>query len=55
MKWHMYLDINDHAALRLGDVDAGAKGSGNGFVDQCILPDKTDILPLNTFDFYACY
>ena len=27
-------DINDHAALRLGDVDAGAKGSGNGFVDQ---------------------
>ena len=27
-------DINDHAAVRLGDVDAGAEGGGDGLVDQ---------------------
>ena len=27
-------DINDHAAIRQGDVDAGAKGCGNRLIDQ---------------------
>ena len=27
-------DINDHAAVRQSDVDAGAEGSGNGLIDQ---------------------
>ena len=27
-------DIDDHAAVGLGDVDAGAEGGGNGLVDQ---------------------
>ena len=27
-------DVDDHAALRLGDVDAGTESGGNGLVDQ---------------------
>ena len=30
-------DINDHPAVRQGDVDAGAEGSGNRLVDQVYL------------------